>query len=52
MGRPALWGLAQDGENGVKKILNIIKTEFDYTLALTGTIYFHLPTLLNLLIMT
>ncbi|KAJ8920886.1 hypothetical protein NQ315_015679 [Exocentrus adspersus] len=36
MGRPALWGLTYDGEEGVKKVLNIIKTEFDYTLAISG----------------
>lgn len=35
-GRPALWGLAHSGEEGVKKILNILKTELDYTLAITG----------------
>lgn len=36
MGRPALWGLAHSGKEGVKKVLDILKTEFDYTLALTG----------------
>ncbi|KAF7269085.1 hypothetical protein GWI33_017842 [Rhynchophorus ferrugineus] len=36
MGRPSLWGLAYDGENGVRKILNIVKTELDYAMALTG----------------
>ncbi|XP_044738366.1 peroxisomal (S)-2-hydroxy-acid oxidase GLO1 [Chrysoperla carnea] len=36
MGRPALWGLATDGENGVKAVLNILRNEFDYALALTG----------------
>ncbi|XP_030767950.1 hydroxyacid oxidase 1 [Sitophilus oryzae] len=36
VGRPALWGLAYGGEEGVKKVLGILKTEFDYTLALTG----------------
>lgn len=36
MGRPALWGLAHSGEDGVKKILTIIKTEFDYALAISG----------------
>lgn len=36
MGRPALWGLAHSGEEGVKKVLDILKTELDYTLALTG----------------
>lgn len=36
MGRPALWGLAHSGESGVKHILNIIKTEFESVLALSG----------------
>lgn len=36
MGRPALWGLAHSGEEGVKKILDIMKHEFDVTLCLTG----------------
>ncbi|XP_044267492.1 hydroxyacid oxidase 1 [Tribolium madens] len=35
-GRPALWGLAHSGEEGVKKILNILKTELDYAMAITG----------------
>ena len=36
IGRPALWGLAHSGEEGVKKILTILKTELDYALAITG----------------
>lgn len=36
IGRPALWGLSYNGEEGVKKILNILKTEFQHTLMLTG----------------
>lgn len=36
MGRPAIWGLAHSGEEGVKKVLGIIKKEFDHALALTG----------------
>lgn len=36
MGRPALWGLACNGEDGVKSILNIMKTELDSVMALTG----------------
>lgn len=42
MGRPALWGLAHSGEDGVKKILTIIKTEFDYALAISGKTIFSL----------
>ena len=36
MGRPALWGLACDGENGVKNILELLKNELDNTMCLTG----------------
>nr|CAH7751278.1 unnamed protein product [Callosobruchus chinensis] len=36
MGRPALWGLAHSGEEGVKSVLNIIKREFDNTCAISG----------------
>ncbi|KAK9879806.1 hypothetical protein WA026_006865 [Henosepilachna vigintioctopunctata] len=36
MGRPALWGLVHDGEEGVKKVLNIVKHELDTALALCG----------------
>ncbi|RZB40997.1 FMN dh domain containing protein [Asbolus verrucosus] len=36
LGRPALWGLAHSGEEGVKKILTILKTELDYALVITG----------------
>ncbi|XP_017768714.1 PREDICTED: peroxisomal (S)-2-hydroxy-acid oxidase [Nicrophorus vespilloides] len=36
MGRPALWGLAHSGEEGVKKVLNLIKTQLDSTLAISG----------------
>ncbi|XP_022911547.1 2-Hydroxyacid oxidase 1 [Onthophagus taurus] len=36
IGRPTLWGLACNGEEGVKKILEILRKEFDFALALTG----------------
>ncbi|XP_044750644.1 hydroxyacid oxidase 1 [Coccinella septempunctata] len=36
LGRPALWGLAHSGEEGVKKMLRIIRHEFDTALALCG----------------
>lgn len=36
MGRPAIWGLAHSGEEGVKKVLDTIKKEFDHALALSG----------------
>lgn len=36
IGRPALWGLTCGGEEGVKKLLDILKTEFEYALAISG----------------
>lgn len=36
VGRPALWGLTFNGEEGVKKVLTILRTEFENTLLLTG----------------
>jgi isopentenyl diphosphate isomerase/L-lactate dehydrogenase-like FMN-dependent dehydrogenase len=36
IGRPVLYGLAYDGANGVKKVLEILKKELDNTMALTG----------------
>lgn len=36
VGRPALWGLSYNGEDGVKKVLNILKREFESTMMLTG----------------
>ncbi|XP_054931944.2 2-Hydroxyacid oxidase 1-like [Dermacentor andersoni] len=36
VGRPALWGLAYNGTVGVKKMLDIFRTELDRALALMG----------------
>lgn len=36
MGRPAIWGLAHSGEEGVKRILSIIRNEFDLALGICG----------------
>ncbi|GFY55716.1 hydroxyacid oxidase 1 [Trichonephila inaurata madagascariensis] len=36
IGRPILWGLAHSGESGVRKILQILKEEFDTAMALSG----------------
>lgn len=36
VGRPILWGLSHSGEKGVKKILEILKKEFDLAMALSG----------------
>ncbi|XP_072045179.1 2-Hydroxyacid oxidase 1-like isoform X2 [Amphiura filiformis] len=36
VGRPILWGLALDGECGVKRVLKILQEEFDIAMALTG----------------
>lgn len=35
-GRPVLWGLACNGEKGVKDILNIFRKEFDLAMSLCG----------------
>ncbi|XP_038051623.1 hydroxyacid oxidase 1-like [Patiria miniata] len=36
VGRPAIWGLAYDGEKGVEKVLGILKEEFSRAMALCG----------------
>ena len=36
VGRPALWGLAVDGERGVGRVLDLLAAEFELALALSG----------------
>ncbi len=36
IGRPIVWGLAVDGENGVRGVLELLRDEFDHALALCG----------------
>jgi 4-hydroxymandelate oxidase len=36
VGRPVIWGLAVDGEHGVRSVLELILAEFDVALALAG----------------
>ena len=36
IGRPVLWGLATDGEEGALRVLEMIKAEFDLAMALCG----------------
>lgn len=36
LGRAALWGLACGGQNGVKKVIDIIKEELDLTMVNAG----------------
>jgi isopentenyl diphosphate isomerase/L-lactate dehydrogenase-like FMN-dependent dehydrogenase len=36
VGRPVIWGLAVDGEDGVRTVLDLILAEFDIALALAG----------------
>ncbi len=36
IGRPVLWGLAADGEEGAFRVLEMIKAEFDLAMALCG----------------
>jgi isopentenyl diphosphate isomerase/L-lactate dehydrogenase-like FMN-dependent dehydrogenase len=36
VGRPFLWGLAVDGQQGVEHVLRCLLAELDLTLALSG----------------
>jgi 4-hydroxymandelate oxidase len=36
IGRPQLWGLAADGENGVRRVLELIRDELSLAMALCG----------------
>ena len=36
IGRPYLWGLALDGQNGVETVLRCLLAELDLTMALSG----------------
>jgi 4-hydroxymandelate oxidase len=36
IGRPVMWGLAVDGQDGVGRVLEILRGELDHTLALCG----------------
>ena len=36
LGRPVLWGLAYNGESGVKNVLQLLKNEIDLAMALCG----------------
>jgi 4-hydroxymandelate oxidase len=36
LGRPILWGLAVDGEAGVRRVLELLHAEFDQTMGLCG----------------
>jgi 4-hydroxymandelate oxidase len=36
IGRPILWGLAVDGEDGAYRVLELLKAEFDLAMALCG----------------
>jgi FMN-dependent dehydrogenase len=36
IGRPIVWGLVVDGENGVRDVLNLLRDELDLAMALVG----------------
>jgi isopentenyl diphosphate isomerase/L-lactate dehydrogenase-like FMN-dependent dehydrogenase len=36
VGRPVIWGLAVDGEHGVRAVIELLSAEFDVALALAG----------------
>jgi lactate 2-monooxygenase len=38
LGRPYLWGLALDGQNGVETVLRCVLAELDLTMALSGVV--------------
>jgi isopentenyl diphosphate isomerase/L-lactate dehydrogenase-like FMN-dependent dehydrogenase len=50
IGRPILWGLAVQGEQGVKNILNILKKEFQLAMNLSGCVNIEDITKNNLLV--
>lgn len=37
MGRPALWGLAVDGQSGVESVLQLVKAEMEVAMSICGT---------------
>lgn len=43
IGRPALWGLAVGGQEGVQRVLQILRTELDFALQIAGKEMFTLP---------
>jgi 4-hydroxymandelate oxidase len=36
IGRPVLWGLAVDGESGVRRVLELLRAEIERALVLCG----------------
>ena len=36
VGRPVIYGLAANGEAGVRKVMKMLKDEFELTMALSG----------------
>ena len=36
IGRPYIWGLAAEGEAGVRHVLSMLRTEFELAMALCG----------------
>ena len=36
VGRPVIFGLAADGEDGVRKVMKMLKDELELTMALSG----------------
>ena len=36
LGRPVLWGLALEGQQGVEKVLETLRSEFELSMALCG----------------
>jgi len=36
VGRPVVWGLAADGEQGARRVLELLRAEIDLAMALCG----------------
>ncbi|GGU13295.1 alpha-hydroxy acid oxidase [Lentzea flava] len=36
LGRPVLWGLAADGSHGVRRVLDVLRDEFEHVVAMCG----------------
>ncbi|CAL2244648.1 unnamed protein product [Prunus armeniaca] len=36
VGRPVIYGLAANGERGVRRVIEMVKDEFEFTMALCG----------------
>ena len=47
IGKPAIWGLAYNGEEGVTEVLEILREEFKSAMMLSGATYSFIPAVLS-----